>query len=71
MMGINSLPTTVTRQHRGCYLNAGPTVPDSSMLTTRLPSHPIWVVSMYILVFVCMVTTCLENLECLENLTVA
>ena len=39
-MGVNSLPKTVTRQHHGCYLTRGPTVPESSMLTTRLPSHP-------------------------------
>jgi len=39
-MGVNSLPKTVTRQHRGGDLNMGPTVSESSMLTTRLPSHP-------------------------------
>ena len=38
-MGVNSLPKTVTRQRRGCDLNPGPSVPESSMLTTRLPSH--------------------------------
>ena len=37
-MGVNSLPKTVTR--RGCDLNPGPTAPESSTLTTRLPSHP-------------------------------
>jgi len=31
---------TVTRHRRGCDLNAGPTAPESSTLTTRLPSHP-------------------------------
>ena len=43
-MGVNSLPKTVTRQRRGCYLNPGPTAPESSTLTstTRLPSHPMW-----------------------------
>jgi len=35
---VNSLPKTVTRQRRGCYLNAGPSAPESSMLTTRLPA---------------------------------
>jgi len=35
-MGVNSLPKTVTRQHRGCDLNPGPSAPESSMLTTRL-----------------------------------
>ena len=39
-MGVNSLPKTVTRQRRGCDLNPGPSVPDSSMLITQLPSHP-------------------------------
>ena len=39
-MGVNSLPKTVTRQRRGCDLNPGPSVPESSRLTTRLPSHP-------------------------------
>ena len=39
-MGVNSLPKTVTRQHRGCDLKTHPTVPKSSTLTTRLPSHP-------------------------------
>ena len=38
-MGVNSLPKTVTRQHRGCDLNPGPSAPESSTLTTRLPSH--------------------------------
>ena len=36
---MNSLPKTVTRQHRSCDLNPGPSVPESSTLTTRLPSH--------------------------------
>jgi len=40
MMGVNSLPKTVTRQRRGCELNPGPSAPESSTLTTRLPSHP-------------------------------
>ena len=30
-----------TRQHCSCNLNPGPSVPESSMLTTRLPSHPV------------------------------
>jgi len=37
-MGVNSLPKT--RQHRDCGLNPGPSAPESSTLTTRLPSHP-------------------------------
>ena len=40
-MGVNSLPKTVTRQRRDCYLNPGPSAPESSTLTTRLPSHPL------------------------------
>ena len=39
-MGVNSLPKTVTRQRRGCDLNPSPSAPESSTLTTRLPSHP-------------------------------
>ena len=39
-MGVNSLPKTVTRQRRDCDLNPGPSSPESSTLTTRLPSHP-------------------------------
>jgi len=39
-MGVNSLPKTVTRQRRDCDLNPDPSVPESSTLTTRLPSHP-------------------------------
>ena len=35
---VYSLPKTITRQRRGCDLNPGPTVPESSTLTTRLPS---------------------------------
>ena len=37
---MNSLPKTVTRQRRGCNLNPGPSAPESSTLTTRLPSNP-------------------------------
>ena len=39
-MGENSLPKTLTRQRRDCDLNPGPSAPESSTLTTRLPSHP-------------------------------
>ena len=38
-MCVNSLPKTVTRQRRDCDLNPGPSAPESSTLTTRLPSH--------------------------------
>jgi len=37
---VNSLPKTVTRQRRDCDLNPDPSAPESSTLTTRLPSHP-------------------------------
>ena len=37
---MNSLPKTVTRQRRDCDLNPGPSAPESSTLTTRLPSRP-------------------------------
>jgi len=37
---VNSLPKTVTRQRGDCDLNSGPSAPESSTLTTRLPSHP-------------------------------
>jgi len=40
-MGVNSLPKTVTRQRRGCDLNPDPSAPESSTLSTRLPSHPL------------------------------
>jgi len=41
-MGVNSLPKTVTRrQRRGYDMNPGPSAPESSTLTTRLPSHPL------------------------------
>ena len=39
-MVVNSLPKTVTQQRRVCDLNRGPSAPESSTLTTRLPSHP-------------------------------
>jgi len=38
---LNSLPKTVTRHRRDCDLNPGPSAPESSTLTTQLPSHPI------------------------------
>jgi len=38
-MGVNSWPRTVTRQRCGCDLNPGLSAPESSTLTTRLPSH--------------------------------
>ena len=38
-MGVSSLPKTVTRHRRDCDLKPGPSAPESSTLTTRLPSH--------------------------------
>ena len=38
---MNCLPKTVTRQRHGCDLNPGPSAPESSTLTTRLPSHRV------------------------------
>jgi len=47
-VGANSLPKTVTRQRRGCDLNPGRSVSESSTLTTRLPSHPkAWLLLLY------------------------
>jgi len=37
---VRTVCQTVTRQRRDCDLNPGPTAPESSTLTTRLPSHP-------------------------------
>jgi len=37
---VKSLPKTVTGQRRDCDLNPGPSAPESSTLTTRIPSHP-------------------------------
>jgi len=39
-VGVNSLPKTAAWQRRGFDLNPGSSVPESSTLTTRLPSHP-------------------------------
>ena len=47
-MGVNSLPKTVTRQRHGCDLNTGPFAPESSTLTTRLPSHPLLVITVFV-----------------------
>ena len=35
---MNSLPKTVTRQRLDCDLNPGPSAPESSTLTARLPT---------------------------------
>ena len=41
-IGVNSLPMTVSRQRRCCDSHPGPTAPESSTLTTRLPSQPAY-----------------------------
>jgi len=38
---VSSLRKTLTRQRRSCDLNPGATAPESSTLTTRLPSHQV------------------------------
>jgi len=44
---VNSLPKTVTRQRRDCDLNPSHSAPESSTLTTRLPSHPFILLYFY------------------------
>ena len=39
--GCEQFAKTVSRQRRDCDLNLGPSVPESSTLTTRLPSDPV------------------------------
>jgi len=48
-MGANSLPKTVIRQRRGCDLNPNPSSPESSTLTTRLPSRPTKLFTFYLI----------------------
>jgi len=52
-MGVNSLPKTVTRQRRDCDLNPGPSAPEPSALTTRLPSHLLLPCSGEIKIHIC------------------
>ena len=47
---MNSLPKTVTRQHRSCNLNPGPTVPKSNTLTTWLLTTLFSLLSVFIAV---------------------
>ena len=60
-MGVNSLPTTVTRLRRDCDLNTGPSAPESSTLTTRPPSTRTVNISAYrqhpVLISVCVVAS--------------
>ena len=55
-MGVNSLPKTVTQQHHGCDLNLGPSAPESSTLTTQVPSHP-WQVTKWQTLIKCLFYT--------------
>jgi len=57
-MGVNSLPKTVTRQHRDCDLNPGRSALESSTLTTQLPSHQILITCP----FLCVVTVTRDHL---------
>jgi len=50
-MGVNSLPNTVTRQRRDCDSNPGPSAPESSTLTTQLPSRPIYTLLYFTIYF--------------------
>jgi len=43
-MGVNSLPKTVTLQRLGCDLNPQALLHRVSTLTTRLSSHPPYLV---------------------------
>ena len=74
---MNSLPKTVTRQRRGCDLNPGPSAPESSTLTTRLPSHPIFTSKIKNPYLQCTKTTVVwnvyetpENRKCSRMLTI-
>ena len=53
---MNCLSKTVTLQRRGCDLNPGPSAPESSTLTTRLPSHPYPYIHTYIIKVIVPVT---------------
>jgi len=44
---VTGLPKTVTRQRHDCDLNPGPSAPESSTLSTRLPSHPVHIIEFY------------------------
>ena len=70
-MGVNSLPKTVTRQCLYFDLNPGPSAPESSTLTTQLPSHP----NAYYRTLTCVIrqyslrSVCKPNLKCLVSYT--
>ena len=48
---LRLLLKTVTRQRHGCDLNPGPSALESSMLTTRLPSHPLLTYHCHFLIY--------------------
>jgi len=60
---VNSLPKTVTRQRHGYDLNPGPSAPQSSVLTTQLPSHPYLCIQLYDAVTMCRISYAL-SLRC-------
>ena len=63
-MGVNSLPKTVTRQRRDCDLNPGPSAPESSTLTTRLPSYsPLNLPPHYTLVYSSFISSAENNVH--------
>ena len=64
-MGVNSLPKTVARQRRGCDLNPCPSAPESSTLTTRLPSHLVMIVGLISVSLGRMFTT--QHIVCLAQ----
>jgi len=63
-MSVNSLPKTVNRPRCDCDLNLDPSAPESSTLTTRLPSHPslsiyLYTLCVYYLFMYCVILLCL------------
>ena len=66
---MNSLPKTVTRQHRSCDLNQGPSAPESSTLTTWLPSvcRQIMQVNCSTVAMSCLYNT--DNLRLLQHMS--
>ena len=58
-MGVSSLPKTVTRHRRDCDLNPGPSAPESSTLSTRLPSHLPEFITQHVYLRRCLFVPCL------------
>ena len=56
---MSSLPKTVTRQRRDCDLNPGPSAPESSTLSTRLPSHLPEFITQHVYLRRCLFVLCL------------